>query len=332
MFGIRAVLIVNLFLILFPLTLSNEKDGGCLKYTSKNSTFCNINYDSLSQLENWNIIDPNIICNRDGVIKILAIGNSFSEDAIENYLFELAAAENIKMVIGNLVIGGASLEQHWQNANENSPLYNYRKIFENGDRTDTPNTTLEYGIRDENWDYISFQQVSGKSGKYVTFIIPLTALLEYVRNNTSCNETKYVLHQTWAYDKESNHPDFTNYNNDQEIMYKSIVETYSKVGEKFNINLIVPSGTAIQNGRNTIIGDNFTRDGYHLNFVIGRYTAACTWFESITGINVVGNSFKPSELSRSEAEIAQLIAHAANQNPTGITYTNSVTNPVLKGQ
>lgn len=40
----------------------------------------------------------------DGVVKVLAIGDSFSEDAIENYLYDLASAENISMVIGNLYI------------------------------------------------------------------------------------------------------------------------------------------------------------------------------------------------------------------------------------
>ena len=44
-------------------------------------------------------------------IKILAIGNSFSEDAIEQYLHELADADGIETVIGNLYIPGCSLEQ-----------------------------------------------------------------------------------------------------------------------------------------------------------------------------------------------------------------------------
>jgi len=40
-------------------------------------------------------------------LKVLAIGNSFSEDAVENYLFELAEAVGKKIIIGNLYIGGA---------------------------------------------------------------------------------------------------------------------------------------------------------------------------------------------------------------------------------
>ena len=39
-------------------------------------------------------------------IKVLAIGNSFSQDAVEQYLHELGEAEGITMIIGNMFIGG----------------------------------------------------------------------------------------------------------------------------------------------------------------------------------------------------------------------------------
>ena len=41
----------------------------------------------------------------DGVIRILAIGNSFSQDAVEQYLYELFDAAGIKVIIGNMYIG-----------------------------------------------------------------------------------------------------------------------------------------------------------------------------------------------------------------------------------
>lgn len=44
-------------------------------------------------------------------IKVLAIGNSFSQDAVEQYLHELGEAEGITMIIGNMFIGGCSLER-----------------------------------------------------------------------------------------------------------------------------------------------------------------------------------------------------------------------------
>ncbi|GGW30276.1 hypothetical protein GCM10007383_14480 [Arenibacter certesii] len=255
----------------------------------------------------------------DGVLKILAIGNSFSMDAIENYLHELAAAENIPMVIGNLYRGGASLEQHWKHAQNNQAAYEYRKTTENGSKSNTPETTIETAVLDENWDYISFQQVSGNSGKYQTFLMPLPALMKYVKDRSTNSEVKYIIHQTWAYSKNSTHKNFSNYGNDQEAMYSAIVNTIRKAKTNFGLDVLIPAGTAIQNGRNTSIGDNFTRDGYHLDYEIGRYTAACTWFEALTSINVVGNSFIPDGMTNEEADIAQRAAHAAVLNPDEVT-------------
>ena len=40
----------------------------------------------------------------DGYIRILAIGNSFSEDAIESHLYELAKESGKTVIVGNLYI------------------------------------------------------------------------------------------------------------------------------------------------------------------------------------------------------------------------------------
>lgn len=43
------------------------------------------------------------------IIKLLAIGNSFSQDALETHLYELSQADNSNIIIGNLYIGGLLL-------------------------------------------------------------------------------------------------------------------------------------------------------------------------------------------------------------------------------
>jgi hypothetical protein len=59
-------------------------------------------------------------------------------------------------------------------------------------------------------------------------------------------------------------------------MYNAILSTVqSKVESK--VDGIIPSGIAIQKLRATSVGDTVTRDGYHLNYGNGRYTAALTW-------------------------------------------------------
>src|SRR5690606_3997580 len=73
----------------------------------------------------------------DGITRILTIGNSFSADAVENYLFDLAKAANIPVIIGNLAIASGSLEQHVNNAESNAAPYVYTKIDANGVKTST---------------------------------------------------------------------------------------------------------------------------------------------------------------------------------------------------
>lgn len=251
----------------------------------------------------------------DGIVKILAIGNSFSEDAIEQYLHGLATAGGFKAVVANLYIGGSSLSEHAANAANDARAYSYRKIGLNGNKAVTENTSISTALADEDWDYISYQQVSQNSGQYNTFTTPLPALHNYVKTRAKNPDVKYVLHQTWAYAQNSTHSGFANYNNNQQTMYEAIVSTYKQAKTLINADIVVPAGTAIQNGRASLIGDNFTRDGYHLDLNIGRYTASCAWFEAIFGKSVVGNTFKPSGLGELQTEIAQQAAHFAVQQP-----------------
>src|SRR5690606_24707220 len=286
------------------------------------------------------IVDDGSAAADDGVIKILAIGNSFSEDALENYLYELAAAADVPIVIGNLYIGGAPLDLHWENAAGNKAAYQYRKIAQNGTKTNTASTSIATAIADDDWDYISLQQASPNSGQYNTFVTPLPLLAEYVKETATNSKVKLILHQTWAYAQNSTHQGFANYNNDQKTMYDAIVDATGRAADLIQADMLVPTGTAIQNGRTSLIGDNFTRDGYHLDLTIGRYTAACTWFEMLTGKSVVGNLFKPEALNDYETEIAQYAAHYAVSQPAEVTEltayqdgggTGVLTKPVFVG-
>lgn len=255
----------------------------------------------------------------DSIVRILAIGNSFSDDAIEHFLYGLAKAGGHKVIIGNLYIGGAELDQHWKNASENKDAYSYRKIALNGKKVVRPKTSIAYALADEHWDYISFQQVSSKSGLYHTYTPPLPALINYVKEKVKNPDTKYILHQTWAYAQTSKHKGFVNYDNNQKKMYKAIAKTSKKVYAENNFDLLIPSGTAIQNARTSFVGDSMTRDGYHLDLILGRYTASCTWYEKIFNETVIGNSFSPEKLSSYKTALAQNAAHFAVLKPFKVT-------------
>jgi len=255
---------------------------------------------------------------KDRVLKILAIGNSFSEDAVENYLHDLAVAAGQKVVIGNMYIGGQSLEGHWQNASENRDAYQLRRIAVDGSRNTTNNQTLAAAIAGENWDYISFQEVSQQSGIIDGYQEYLPQLVDYARALTTNPEVKFILHQTWAYAQDSNHEGFNNYERDQVKMYDAIVDAVLQAKDIGRVDMVIPSGTAIQNARTSYLGDKFTRDGYHLSLGAGRFTAAATWFEAIFG-NVLANTYAPDNLSPYDAMLVKNAAAAAVTAPAEIT-------------
>ena len=257
-------------------------------------------------------------------VRILAIGNSFSQDAVEQYLHELAEAEGISTIIGNMFIGGCSLERHVKNARDNAPAYAYRKIGTDGKKREKGKMSLEAVLADEDWDYVSLQQASPFSGMYETYEASLPELIEYVKARLP-KKTKLMLHQTWAYASTSRHSGFKNYNCNQLTMYQAIADAVKKAAKANKIKIVIPSGTAIQNARTSFIGDHLNRDGYHLDVKIGRYTAACTWFERIFKHNVVGNPYAPEGLDEARKTVAQKAAHAAVKHPYKVTEL-SITN------
>lgn len=216
-----------------------------------------------------------------GTYKLLMVGNSFAEDAAY-WLWNICQSAGIDAVIGVIEIGGCSLEQHWERIqhNEDAPFHKW-------DRTGRIDRMIPYRdvFRDEEWMVITFQQFSGKSGQYETFHPYLTHLRDYAKKFALHSDVKFGWHMTWAYANGSQHSEFVHYDNDQMVMYDAIVEATQQVMDELDFDIVIPSGTAIQNGRThkylSTVGDELTRDGYHLNVRFGRFVAALTVFETL---------------------------------------------------
>jgi len=251
-------------------------------------------------------------------LRVLAIGNSFSEDAVEQYLHELADAADKPMVIGNLYIGGAPLSLHWENAQGDKAAYRFRKIDVDGSKATHEHVSILAALHDEPWDYVSLQQASPLSGRFDSYIVPLPALYRYI-DSVTAGDIKYIWHQTWAYAPTSTHEGFSNYNRDQQTMYRAIMEASAKAQKLVPIDLLIPCGTAIQNARTSFVGDDLTRDGFHLDLHIGRFIAACTWFESLYGKQAPVDRYRPEQVSEAAAEVARSAAHAAVRQPFSVT-------------
>lgn len=213
-------------------------------------------------------------------LKVLAIGNSYSVDAM-TYIYDIAKAHGVEeVVLGNLYIGGCELNTHWNNAKNNKAAYNYFKN-DSGTWVNNADATMLSGLQDEEWDIITIQQASVDSGSPKTYN-NLDELVNYVDQNKTNPNAKLFWHMTWAYEK--GHDGYSNlYDNDQEFMYRSICATVqSKILTRSDFTGVIPSGTAIQNVRKTLFGDKLNRDGTHLN-ATGRFIAGYTWYCALTG-------------------------------------------------
>lgn len=251
-------------------------------------------------------------------VRVLAIGNSFSRDAVEQNLHELAAADGDTAIIGNLFIGGCPLSRHVDNLRADKHDYVYRKIGADGKRTERKNVSMAEALADDAWDYVSVQQASKFSGRYDTYEASLPELLRYVRARIP-SKARMVLHQTWAYQQGADHSGFLLYGSDQDSMYRAIVDANRRAARLGKIKIVVPSGTAIQNARTSFAGDNLNRDGYHLDLGLGRYTAACAWYGRLFGKSPVGNAYAPAGMNPDLVAMAQKAADAALKAPEHVT-------------
>jgi len=252
-------------------------------------------------------------------LRILAIGNSFSDDATQ-YLPDLLEAAGIhNVILGRLYIGGCTLERHCKEYETNGHEYVYLKSTKNKWETVKKYKEGRFmdGLGDEPWDIITMQQGSPKSGRWDSYDPWLGNLIGIVRKECSNPKAAIVWHQTWAYSRTYTNRNFANYAYDQQYMFDSIQLCVDKAREQYNIPVVIPSGPAVQMLRGTWLNTDkdLTRDGFHMSYREGRYATACVWFEALIkptlGISVKGNSFRNSgenEVSDKEAALMQKTA------------------------
>ena len=247
----------------------------------------------------------------DGVdrsISILAVGNSFSIDAMHNHLYEvLNAAGYDDIHLGILYVGGCSIDMHYNYLKNDSASYEYLENTD-GKWSNTKEYKASTAFKLTNWDYVIVQQVSGQSGRPASYG-NLDALIGLIK--PQIGKAKLYWQMTWAYQQDSDHSDFVHYNKDQMTMYNAIVSTVKeKILTHPDIDGVIPSGTAIQNLRTSSLGDTLTADGYHLENTIGDYTAALTWFTTLTGNDPFSMFYYPAGAVEHFYSIAEAVENA----------------------
>ena len=260
----------------------------------------------------------------DGEIKILCIGNSYSKDTIYHVpeIFHDLGIHNFEL--GHLYIANCSVQRHYANLTENPNIteqgvqrYQYR--LHNGEKWITKsndNFPSKDAVLSDNWDFIVIQhKSSGILNEADGDVEYYGKLVNEVRKY--CPDATIVWNMTWANSEEKT-------GHKQMEKYESIIANtqayYSADGQ---VSFSNPIGTAIQNARSSHLGDTMNRDGAHLNYSIGCYTAGLTFVGSITGIDITDATWRPSgeesAISEEEQKIAIESADNALKTPFAVT-------------
>ena len=226
-------------------------------------------------------------------MKILSIGNSFSQDA-QRYLSKIAIKEGERIKNINLYIGGCSLRTHYLNMLDGRDDYTLEFL---GESTGVK-VSIDRVLRSDDWDVITLQQVSTQSAKFESYTPYIEELADYVR--TFCPKAKIYIHETWAYENGCARLSDLGFESDED-MYAGLKDAYAKAKEKIEAYGIIPSGTAmIEASRRGL--SHLHRDTFHASLGAGRYILGLTWYKALFGKDITENDFSDFDEPITEEE------------------------------
>ena len=238
-------------------------------------------------------------------LKVLDIGNSYSEGALALLptVVKSCEAEVNDMCLYSLFRGGASFRS-WCDVYEDIDTLSYSFSRVIGDLSvSIPSGSCNAGdgslfrraLSEVEWDFIIIHQVSTYAPYYESWKGDdvggcLEQLLEIIHKHQPNTKIGFLLvHSYWD--------DYIG-NRERSSLerWQKIADSIQFLKEDYNIQFIIPYGTAIENLRSSSMNNNYdlTSDGSHLECGLGQYTAACCYYESLitprTGISCYGSN------------------------------------------
>ena len=217
-------------------------------------------------------------------IKVLFLGNSFTEDAVSYVPFIINKLQpNIDLTIGVATIGGCSLAQHYCNLNKKTVYlseteyrpknYSFYKYEFGSTKWENHGSKDVFEIiNDEKWGLITLQQAGAYAAKdWSVYYEPfLSGIVDAI------DATVDYPHQ-WGW--VLTHGAYSNRGEGNLAQWKGAMENAKLVLSSSEAEVLFPYGTAIQNLRTTPLcelGDNgdLLADNGHLQEGIGCLTAA----------------------------------------------------------
>lgn len=280
-------------------------------------------------------------------LRILFIGNSFTEDATEHLPGILKAAGVTHVTMTRAYHGGYTLPEYDDNF-ASANICARRDCAAGGTKWEGTNAldrSLEEILESGTWDIVTLQEHTGKEVAWTwpgTLRNALGGLIDKIYSAQPKHRPTivYLMAQTYGRYNATILPKF---DNDPDKMFRTVTDVVKKIMSETCIDRVIPSGTMLQNLRTTSANaDNqmdLTRDSYHMDYGLSRYGAACTVFEAIispcTGKTLDGNTYRyaasstePSKYSTpvtdANAPIAIRAAREAVKKPFEITDLSSL--------
>ena len=255
-------------------------------------------------------------------LRILAIGNSYTEDAT-TYLDSLVIHAGIdpqRVCLYQAVTASATFET-WVNiyTSDSSVTLTRRvgkvKMLEHG--------TLQELLR-QPWNVIVVQQASNQSYVWSSYLY-LKPFVELITSNCLNPQACLAFQLVWSHTQS-----------EMPYVLQGNIACCQKMIRRYGIDVIIPTGTAIQLARSTTLNAPLymTRDRWHLHQGIACYIASCTWFQTlftpVFSTSVLGNPAVPignpatpdGSYTSADIQLAQQCAYQAVLSP--YDYLNPV--------
>ena len=253
-------------------------------------------------------------------LNLLFVGNSFTDDTSQ-YVPDIALSYGYKeMTVAHLFIGACSVNMHLKNIREGASTY-YCTVDHGCGWKAFPNYSVKEAAALCDWDAVVTMDGTGDGSKKTDpeSFVNLPALVSELKNIAG-DGARYVFNMSWVGESTYRHPEIVLFDGDVSLMYEKIALVMrDTVGKMPEIDIISPTGTAIQNARSSSYEGRFTRDGYHLDRCCGRFIAALTLFCSVTGEDPANVGFFPHGMSEKMKKIAIESVKNAISEPYKVT-------------
>ena len=252
-------------------------------------------------------------------LKLLFVGNSFAVDTME-YAAQIAQSLGVARVkLGVLYVGGCSIDMHYTHATQDLATYTYYQNEGEGWQ-ETPEYKISDAVKSEAWDWIAIQHGTRGTSRYTSIECyeKLSALVDYLKALAPAH-TKIAFNLTWMGEHTRQHHEIISYRGDVVQMRRRLEEVTREVMQQNpQIDLLVPTGTAIENARTSKVG-LLTRDCFHLSVDKGRFIAGLAFVSTVTGLDAAAISWRPEGVDDYTMQVAIEAVKNAQRAPLCVT-------------